>query len=354
MVWWVLSQGVSGPTVSLLVLCIFLPLNIGVLLTGVAVDRFGSRRLLIVSKLIATCGALACFLLLATNAMTLVILAILAIVTYGAMSPSISADISRVPAITKLAGRRLESFHAANGIVMVAGQMIGLIGAGLLWDATGPAAAVGLGTLLVLISTAFTWFGFPRDRVGPRSPLSAFAQVPHSGRSGRFARQGSINGAGPCGNHGCCRNGPSRAVLFPRSTDHSPPVHRADAPGHTSHFIHLAGDYWLLYRRRRDVSRSRRCRNIHDHGPTGTHADIPASSGHRIMGVSGVKRWVGHDPIHRLYGILFALFHHIHCIGQHNWRNFGQSPTREEKHLSANQYHPQKSLWMLQQTWFKI
>lgn len=183
MVWWVLSQGVSGPTVSLLVLCIFLPLNIGVLLTGVAVDRFGSRRLLIVSKLIATCGALACFLLLATNAMTLVILAILAIVTYGAMSPSISADISRVPAITKLAGRRLESFHAANGIVMVAGQMIGLIGAGLLWDATGPAAAVGLGTLLVLISTAFTWFGFPRDRVGPRSPLSAFAQVKDLSRS---------------------------------------------------------------------------------------------------------------------------------------------------------------------------
>jgi len=154
MVWWVLSQGVSGPTVSLLVLCIFLPLNIGVLLTGVAVDRFGSRRLLIVSKLIATCGALACFLLLATNAMTLVILAILAIVTYGAMSPSISADISRVPAITKLAGRRLESFHAANGIVMVAGQMIGLIGAGLLWDATGPAAAVGLINLQSVFVTA--------------------------------------------------------------------------------------------------------------------------------------------------------------------------------------------------------
>ena len=31
MVWWVLEQGISGPTVSLLVLCIFMPLNFGVL-----------------------------------------------------------------------------------------------------------------------------------------------------------------------------------------------------------------------------------------------------------------------------------------------------------------------------------
>lgn len=177
MVWWVLSQGVSGPMVSLLVLCIFLPLNIGVLLTGVAVDRYGSRTLLIVSKLLATCGAMACFLLLATSTMTLPILALLAILTYGAMAPSIAADIARVPALAKLAGRRLESFHAANGIVLVLGQMAGLIGAGYLWDAVGPAAAVGLGVLLVLVSTAFTWIGFPRDRVGPRSPLSAYAQI---------------------------------------------------------------------------------------------------------------------------------------------------------------------------------
>lgn len=167
LVWWVLNQGVSGPVVSLLVLCIFLPLNIGVLLTGVAVARFGSRRLLIASKLIATCGAVACFVLLVGQSMTLPILGIIAVVTYGAMAPSIAADISRVPAITKLAGRKLESFHSANGIVMVTGQMLGLLAAGYLWGVSGPATAVGIGVVLVLSSTAVTWWGFPRDRLRP-------------------------------------------------------------------------------------------------------------------------------------------------------------------------------------------
>lgn len=178
MVWWVLEQGVSGPVVSVLVLCIFLPLNIGVLLTGVAVNRFGSRRLLIVSKLLATCGALACFTLLLTQTMTLPILALVAVLTYGAMAPSVAADIARVPALTKLARRRLETFHAANGIVMVIGQMLGLWAAGLLWDASGPATAVGIGIVMVLISTALTWLGFPRDRLAPTRPTtSVFKEI---------------------------------------------------------------------------------------------------------------------------------------------------------------------------------
>lgn len=167
LVWWVLNQGVSGPVVSLLVLCIFLPLNIGVLLTGVAVARFGARRLLIASKLVATCGAVACFLLLLSQSMTLPILGCIAVITYGAMAPSVAADISRVPALTKLASRKLESFHSANGIVMVTGQMLGLLGAGYLWGMTGPATAVGIGVILVMISTAVTWWGFPRDRLRP-------------------------------------------------------------------------------------------------------------------------------------------------------------------------------------------
>jgi len=65
----------------------------------------------------------------------------------------------------------------------VLGQMAGLLGAGLLWDAAGPSAAVGLGVILVLISTGCTWLGFPRDRVGPRSPLSVIAQVKTLSRS---------------------------------------------------------------------------------------------------------------------------------------------------------------------------
>lgn len=177
MVWWVLEQGVSGPTVSLLVLCIFLPLNIGVLLTGVAVERFGARKLLLASKLIATFGAALCFTLLIYDKMTLTILGVLAVAIYGAMAPSVSADISRVPAIAKLANRRLETFHAINGIVMVTGQILGFWAAGLLWDIIGPPAAVGLGVAFVLTSTGLTWIGFPRDRMRPPSPLQMLEQV---------------------------------------------------------------------------------------------------------------------------------------------------------------------------------
>ena len=172
MVWWVLEQNVSGQTVSLLVLCIFLPINVGVLLTGVAVARFGARRLLITSKLLATCGALACFVFLATGKMTLLVLAVIAILTYGAMAPSVAADISRAPAIAKLARRRLESFHAANGICMVIGQMLGLLGAGWLWDISGPTTTVGIGIGLVLVSTLVTWLGFPRDRLAPERTIA--------------------------------------------------------------------------------------------------------------------------------------------------------------------------------------
>lgn len=183
MVWWVLEQGVSGPTVSILVLCIFLPLNVGVLLTGVAVDRFGARTLLLASKMIATFGAFVCFLLLVTDMMTLTILGILAVAIYGAMAPSVSADISRVPAIAKLANRRLETFHAVNGIVMVTGQMLGLGAAGVLWDLIGPPAAVALGVLFVAVSTGFTWIAFPRDRMGVPSPLPVLEQVKELSRS---------------------------------------------------------------------------------------------------------------------------------------------------------------------------
>ena len=183
MVWWVLEQGVSGPTVSLLVLCIFLPLNVGVLLTGVAVDRFGARKLLLASKLIATFGAVVCFALLVTDQMTLTVLGILAVAIYGAMAPSVSADISRVPAIAKLANRRLETFHAVNGIVMVTGQMLGLWAAGLLWELIGPPAAVALGVVLVSMSAVLTWIGFPRDRMGTPSPLPILVQVRESSRS---------------------------------------------------------------------------------------------------------------------------------------------------------------------------
>jgi len=115
--------------------------------------------------------------------MTLTILGILAIAIYGAMAPSVSADISRVPAIAKLANRRLETFHAINGIVMVTGQLLGLWAAGVLWDLIGPPPAVALGVLFVLVSTGFTWVAFPRDRMGVPSPLPVFEQVKELSRS---------------------------------------------------------------------------------------------------------------------------------------------------------------------------
>lgn len=164
MVLWVLAQGASSTVVSLMVLTIFIPLNLGVLISGVAVARYGARRLLIASKAMALLGAFACFVLLAGDAMTLPVLSILAALTYGAMGPSITADIGRAPAFVRLAGRRLVDFHAVNGIAMVIGQVGGLGLAGLLADRFGAAAAVAAGCGLVVISLSITWASFPRDR----------------------------------------------------------------------------------------------------------------------------------------------------------------------------------------------
>lgn len=172
MIWWVLSQDVPDNIVGLMVLAIFIPLNLGVLLSGVAVMRYGARTLLVYSKLVAILGASACGLLLATHMMTLPILALVAVITYGAMSPSITADIARVPALTRLAKRKLVSFHALNSVVMVLGQVGGMILAGLLADHVSPATIVGMAVVLLVFSTWITWTGFPRDRLRPMEPLT--------------------------------------------------------------------------------------------------------------------------------------------------------------------------------------
>lgn len=173
MVWWVLSQGLSDATVSLMVLCIFAPLNAGVLLTGPAVARFGSRRLLVVSKSIALLGAVSCFAVYASGRMTPGLLAIIAIVTYGAMAPSMAADLARVPALTRLAHRRLASFHAANSAAFVVGQVIGFGLAGQLAVHGSSAMAVAIGVVLVAVSLAITWVTFPTDRSHRRSRTGA-------------------------------------------------------------------------------------------------------------------------------------------------------------------------------------
>lgn len=182
MIWWVLSQDVSDRIVGLMVLSIFLPLNLGVLASGLAVTRFGSRTLLVWSKSVAILGAFSCFALLATDQMTLWRLAIVAFVTYGAMGPSIAADISRVPALTRLAGRKLASFHAVNSVVMVAGQVGGMVLAGFLADELRPDTIVALGIGLIIASAVITWAYFPRDRLKPSGEATAIGQFSQMSR----------------------------------------------------------------------------------------------------------------------------------------------------------------------------
>jgi len=177
MVWWVLAQGTSDLGITLLVMSIFVPLNIGVIASGVAVARFGARRLLLFSKSLAVVGAIACATMLATDAMTLWSLALLATLVYGAMGPSMTADVSRAPALTRLANRKLASFHAVNGTVMVSGQLGGLTLGGMFATASGSATAVAFGACLVGLSLMATWLSFPRDRLQPKPSMPATRQV---------------------------------------------------------------------------------------------------------------------------------------------------------------------------------
>lgn len=164
MVWWVLAQGASDLVFGLMMLTIVVPMNIGVLLSGPAVARVGARRLLIVSKLCALGGATLCLVFLALDLMTLPLLAVLAVVTYTSLGPSVTADLSRAPAIARLAGRRLIDFNAADGMVMLVGSVLGFWMAGWLNDQGKVVLALLIAVICVAISTYWTWLSFPRDR----------------------------------------------------------------------------------------------------------------------------------------------------------------------------------------------
>ncbi len=164
MVWWVLEQGSSDLVFGLMMLSIVVPMNIGVILSGPGVARIGARKLLLISKLCALGGASLCLLFIATDVLTLPLLAVLAIVTYGSLGPSVTADLSRAPAIARLAGRRLIDFNAADGLVMLAGSVLGFWLAGRLNDQGMVTIALGIAVIGVALSTYCTWLSFPRDR----------------------------------------------------------------------------------------------------------------------------------------------------------------------------------------------
>lgn len=176
LIWWVLGQGTSATVVSLMILAIFVPMNLGVLFSGWAVARMGARRLLLISKSVALLGAFACFVLLASGQLSLWALALISTITYGAMGPSLTADLARVPALARMANRPLAVFHAGNGISMVLGQVGGLVLAGVLMDAIGMAQTVLIGCVLVVVSLFITWISFPRDRLGS-APTGSFLTV---------------------------------------------------------------------------------------------------------------------------------------------------------------------------------
>ena len=179
MVWWVLAQGVADLVFGLMMLAIVVPLNLGVLVAGPAVARLGARLLLILSKLAALAGAGLCLLLLWHEALTLPLLALLAMATYAALGPSMTADVSRTPAIARLAGRRLIDFNAVNGLSMLAGSVAGFWAAGRLIDAGQAVGAMGVGVACIAISTAWTVASFPRDRLGRRFDGGARGHLAH-------------------------------------------------------------------------------------------------------------------------------------------------------------------------------
>jgi len=150
MIWWVLAQAVPDRVVGLMVLAIFVPFNLGVLLSGVAVMRFGSRKLLIFSKLIALGGGMSCGILLASGTMT---------------------------ALTRLAKRGLAGFHALNGTVLVIAQLIGFGIAALMAEHMRPEFPVSLGGVLLALSAGLTWAFFPRDRPQRQNAAPVFQQI---------------------------------------------------------------------------------------------------------------------------------------------------------------------------------
>lgn len=164
MIWWVLEVYGSPVLLSALSICMFGPLIVGVTISGLIVGRFGARRLLILSKAAASLGSIACAGILASGLMSIEILLALAVLTYGAIAPSLTADLSRVAAFAQFAGWRLATFHTASLGVLVSARLVGFALAGILVDRIGEAATVGLASVLLIASLVVTIVSFPRDR----------------------------------------------------------------------------------------------------------------------------------------------------------------------------------------------
>jgi len=165
LLWYVLERYGDALLVGLLVVIIELPMIIGAIISGAMVRRFGARRLLLWSRIVTIAASLTAAGLVATDALTLVNLYLLALVAHACMAPTILADTSRIPVFARFAGASLAKFNARNGAAMTFAALLGFLVAGFLVETVGYALVLLLAALFFVIAFLITLTWFPRDRV---------------------------------------------------------------------------------------------------------------------------------------------------------------------------------------------
>jgi MFS family permease len=174
-VWWVLETYNSPILLSILAVIIYLPVNVGVIVSGLLVGRFGARRLLLVSGLAAVLGTVACSVMLAGSVLTFEALAALAFVTYVAIAPAMTAYASRIRVMAQFSGWRISTVHAAGRPMMLVARLAGLSLAGLLVERVGDAVTAAFAAFLLACGLLVIFVSFPRDRPGRKDSFTISA-----------------------------------------------------------------------------------------------------------------------------------------------------------------------------------
>ncbi len=184
--WYVVQNTDSGAWLGIIAAAKILPAVLGAFISGPAVNRIGSRRLVLLSRGAATFAIVGDAVLLALDALTMPVLALLSFCSAVAVGPSMVADTTRFPEFTRLARIRLARFNALDSTSAAAAGIGGMLVTAWVIDEFGLLAAISIAACASVVATVTVGLGFPADNTAYRQRLLRAAGLTLVGNASRF------------------------------------------------------------------------------------------------------------------------------------------------------------------------
>lgn len=170
--WYVVQTTDSGAWLGIIAAAKILPAVLGALVSGPAVNHIGSRRLVLLSRGAATFAIVGDAVLLALDALTMPVLALLSFCSAVAVGPSMVADTTRFPEFTRLARIRLARFNALDSTSAAAASIGGMLVTAWAIDAYDLLTAISVAAGASVAATITVGLGFPADNTAYRQRLA--------------------------------------------------------------------------------------------------------------------------------------------------------------------------------------